>query len=111
MPETWRKKHSSDYDSVTVEKYLPPLDRLAHEQLAALARTCDPDADVAEVVFRSGRRVLLVRWQDGDHGRNESEYVTVEPGNYLAHGTSYGRLLYESDDADLNGWYERAEAQ
>jgi len=107
MPETWRKKPSSDYDSVTVERYQPPLSRQAHARLTALASTCDPDAQASEVVFGNGKRALLVCWQDAERPA-KYEYTTVEPGNYLACGTSYGRL-YETDDADLNGWYERAE--
>jgi hypothetical protein len=68
-------------------RYDPPLDRIKYEQLLEFVRNHKPDAEIAEVIFKSGKRVLLIHldpWLE--------EYVTVEPGDYL---TSSGLVLQD----------------
>ncbi len=64
------------------------------------------EAEVTEVAFPSGKRVLLAWFMRyDDHHPAEVDYATVEAGNYLAF-SSGGYSLYESDDADLRQFYD-----
>ncbi|HEX3388833.1 MAG TPA: hypothetical protein VHT94_07330 [Streptosporangiaceae bacterium] len=84
-------------ERLTVALYSPPLARHQFEALRGVA-DLSGDADVAEVTFRSGKRVLLAYCARYVTALNA--YVTVEPGRYLAydHATGY---LSEASDADL----------
>ena len=97
-----RKPDPGDREDQVAARYEPgmPLN-----DLLAVARKADADAELAEVVFPSGT-VLLVRWErvPDDHP-SEIEYETVEPGEYLAH--SSGRdSLYGADEANWRQFYD-----
>jgi hypothetical protein len=91
------RRHSQPGDRLTVASYSPPLGRHQFEALRGVS-DLNGDADVAEVTFRSGKRVLLVwcpRYED-DITRNV--YVTVEPGHCLAYDHATGYLSEVSDE-------------
>jgi hypothetical protein len=74
--------------------------------LAAVARLAGPEAEVIEVVFPSGKRVLLAWFlRYADLEPPEPGYATVEAGKYLAYspGTGY---LYESDEGNWGQFYD-----
>jgi hypothetical protein len=78
------------------------------DDLRAVARMAGDEAEVTEVTFPSGKRVLLawfLRYPD-EHPA-EPAYVTVEAGNYLAF-SSGTYSLYESDDANWRQFYDLA---
>ena len=78
------------------------------EDLLKVAQMADPEAELAEVAFPGGRRVLLVVWTrvpDYDRSEEETEYETVEPGDWLAFSSGSG-FLYSSDDADWKQFYD-----
>jgi hypothetical protein len=84
-------------------RYTPgaPLD-----DLLKVARMADTAAELAEVRFPGGRRVLLVAWtQIPDHHAPEIEYETVAAGGWLAYSPGNG-FLYDTDDADWQQFYE-----
>ena len=81
-----------------------PLDDLL--SVACMAGT---EAEVTEVTFPSGRRILLAWHLDiPDDHPSKPRYVEVEPGDYLAYSRS-NELLYDTDDDDLRHFYELAE--
>lgn len=74
--------------------------------LAAVARMAGDEAEVREVAFPSGKRVLLAwftRYDDNYPPR--TGYVTVEPGGYLAYSEGHGHL-YATDDRDWEQFYD-----
>jgi hypothetical protein len=88
-----------------VQKYAPPLDRNAWEDLRDVAKLADCDAEVAEVTFRSGKRVL-VAWHLRSWGGQppKPSYTEVEPGEYLAFTAGYLTCL---SDKDLAEYYDK----
>jgi len=101
--ETWREKPSDERDIVTTEQYRPPLARIAWERFRTLARMCDPEADVSEVVFKDGRRVLLAAWKDQD-GRECFDIVKLDQALAYSHG---GHYLFVAGLASLERTHER----
>jgi hypothetical protein len=98
----YRRKPVSaeDQQDQFAARYEPgaPLD-----DLLAVARMAD--GELAEVVFPSCGPVLLARlWRFHDEAPR-IEYVTVEPGHYLAY-SSCGLSLYESDDGNWGQFYD-----
>jgi hypothetical protein len=76
------------------------------DDLTAVARMAGDEAEVCEVTFPSGKRVLLAWFMRyGDHHPPEPDYATVEAGNYLA-CSSWRESLYESDEADWEQFYD-----
>jgi hypothetical protein len=98
-----RKPRQEDREDQFAARYEPaqPLD-----DLRAVARMAGDDAEVTEVTFPSGKRVLLAWFtRYDDHHPARLDYVTVEAGNYLSF-SSGGYSLYESDDADWRQFYD-----
>jgi hypothetical protein len=78
------------------------------DDLRAVARMAYDLAEVTEVAFPSGKRVLLAWFMRyDDHHPARPDYVTVEAGNYLAFSPG-GESLYESDDANWAQFYDLA---
>lgn len=76
------------------------------DDLLAVARMAGSEAEVREVVFPSGKQVLLAWYMRvPDAHLPEPEYVTVEPGDYLAFSRS-GWHLYDADDANWRQFYD-----
>jgi hypothetical protein len=100
----YQRKREEDRGDQFAARYEPgkPLD-----DLTAVARMCWDLAEVREVVFQSGKRVLLLAWfmRYDDHHPAEPAYVTVEAGNYLVFSPG-GYSLYESDDANWGQFYD-----
>jgi len=98
-----RKPVQEDREDQFAARYEPgyPLDGLR-----AVARMAGDGAEVTEVVFPSGKRLLLAWFlRYDDHHPAKPDYVTVEAGNYLAY--SPGReSLYASDDANWRQFYD-----
>lgn len=86
-------------------KYEPgqPLD-----DLAAVARMADPDAELAEATFPSGS-VLIVRYARLD-GPLETAHQVIIPGWYLAYSGGNG-FLYDATDGDWRQFYDPVEEQ
>jgi hypothetical protein len=107
--QRYRRKPQPRYDEDQIAaRYEPgqPLD-----DLLAVAREAGPEAEVIEVKFPSGKRLLLawyVRYDDDHPAR--PDYVTVEAGDYLAwsEGTY---ALYGSDEANWRQFYDLAGAE
>lgn len=98
-----RKPRQEDREDQFAARYEPgkPLD-----DLRAVARMAGDEAEVIEVAFPSGKRVLLAWFMRyDDHHPCKVDYATVEAGNYLAF-SSGGYSLYESDDADWRQFYD-----
>lgn len=100
-----RKPQPRHEEDQFAARYEPgqPLDALR-----AVARMAGDEAEVTEVAFPSGKRVLLawfMRYDDNYPPR--IDYVTVEPGAYLAYGEGYGHL-YDSDEANWRQFYDLA---
>lgn len=76
------------------------------DDLRAVARMAGDEAEVTEVTFPSGKRVLLAWFtRYDDHHPAKQDYATVEAGNYLAFSPgTYS--LYESDDGDWRQFYD-----
>ena len=84
-------------------RYTPgePLD-----DLRTIARMIGAESEVAEVVFPSGKRVLLAWYMNYPETHPaEPDYVTVEAGEYLAFSTRSFHL-YASDDANWQQFYD-----
>lgn len=101
-----RKPEPDSREDQFAARYEPgrPLD-----DLRAVARMAGDEAEVTEVVFPSGKRVALawfMRYDDNYPPR--IDYVTVEPGAYLAYGEGYGHL-YAADDRNWEQFYDLAE--
>jgi hypothetical protein len=100
-----RKPEPGSHDDQVVARYEPgrPLD-----DLAAVARRADGNAELGEIAFPSGP-VLVVRWKriPDDHPP-EIEYETIEPGRYLAYSPG-SDFLYDTSEADLRRWYDQVE--
>jgi hypothetical protein len=98
-----RKPRQEDREDQFAARYEPaePLD-----DLRAVARMAGDEAEVTEVVFPSGKRVLLAWFMRyDDHHPAKPDYETVEAGNYLAF-SSGTYSLYESDEADWRQFYD-----
>jgi hypothetical protein len=67
--------------------YVPPLDRVGFESIKMVAQRAYPNAEIAEVVFRSGKRLVII-WQ----GDPNFTYIHIEPGQYLGYDTERGIL-------------------
>lgn len=102
-----RKPKQEDREDQVAARYEPgaPLD-----DLLAVARMADRNAELAEVAFPSGT-VLLVRWTSipDDHAP-EAEYEHVEAGHYLAYSPG-NDFLYDTTDADWRQFYDRLEQE
>jgi len=99
-----RKPEQEDREDNFAARYEvgKPLD-----DLRAVARMAGDEAEVTEVVFPSGKRVLLAWWlRYADLKPPEPDYATVEAGNYLAY-SSRNSFLYEADDGDWRQFYDR----
>jgi hypothetical protein len=98
-----RKPRQEDREDQFAARYEPaqPLD-----DLRAVARMAGGEAEVTEVTFPSGKRVLLAWFMRyDDHHPAKPDYATVEAGNYLAFSPgTYS--LYESDDGDWRQFYD-----
>jgi hypothetical protein len=97
-----RKPVQEDREDQFAARYQPgqPLDCLR-----AVARMAGDEAEVTEVTFPSGERVLLAWFLRYDDHRAGPDYVTVEAGSYLAY--SSGReSLYASGDANWRQFYD-----
>lgn len=99
----WRKPQPTGREEQFAARYEPgqPLD-----DLRAVARMAGDEAEVTEVVFPSGKRVLLawfMRYPD-EHPA-EPDYVEVEAGDYLGYSPVH-YFLYGTDDADLRQFYD-----
>jgi hypothetical protein len=76
------------------------------DDLIAVARMAGDEAEVAEVVFPSGKRVLLAWFMRcDDHHPARPDYATVEAGEYLAYSPG-GYSLYESDEKNWGQFYD-----
>ena len=100
-----RKPVQNDREEQVAARYEPgqPL-----ADLTAVARMAGDEAEIREVVFPSGKRVLLawfLRYYD-EHPA-EPDYVTVEAGEYLAYSPAEG-FLYEADEANWRQFYDLA---
>ena len=98
-----RKPAREDREEQVAARYEPgqPLD-----DLAAVARMAGDEAEVREVVFPSGKRVLLawfLRYYD-EHPAKPG-YVTVEAGGYLAYDDGEG-FLYAAAEANWRQFYD-----
>jgi hypothetical protein len=96
-----RKPAQEDREDQIAARYEPgqPLD-----DLRAVAREAS-DAELAEVAFPSGT-VLAARFtRTYDDHPPRTEYVTVEPGRYLAFDPAEG-FLYESGEASWRQFYD-----
>jgi len=102
----YNRKPTTSSETITVAKYEPGQPLAA---LAEVARMAYTGSELAEVTFPSGP-VLVVRWMDiPDDHPSTVKYETVEPGDYLAYSAGSG-FLYDTDDADLQAFYEQAAA-
>jgi len=64
------------------------------------------EAEVREVAFPSGKRVLLAWWlRYADHRPAEPGYATVDSGGYLAYSPGTG-FLYEADESNWEQFYD-----
>lgn len=100
-----RKPEPRYEDDQFAARYDPPCPL---DDLRAVARMAGDEAEVAEAVFPSGKRVL-VAWfmRYDDHHPARPDYAFVEAGDYLAY--SPGSLaLYASDDANWRQFYDLA---
>jgi len=98
-----RKPRQEDREDQFAARYEPGQ---SFDDLRAVARMAGDEAEVTEVVFPSGKRVLLAWFMRyDDHHPAKPGYATVEAGNYLAYSPG-GDSLYESDDADLRQFYD-----
>jgi len=98
-----RKPEPGTREDQFAARYTPgqPLD-----DLRAVARMAGGEAEVTEVVFPSGKRVLLAWYlRYDDHHPAEPDYVTVEAGDYLAYSSGHDHL-YAADDADWRQFYD-----
>lgn len=87
-------------------RYDPPCPL---DDLRAVARMAGDEAEVAEAVFPSGKRVLVawfMRYDDHHPARPDS--VMVQPGDYLA-WSSGTYSLYDADEANWRQFYDLAE--
>lgn len=76
------------------------------DDLRAVARMAYDLAEVTEVTFPSGKRVLLAWFMRyDDHHPAKQDYATVEAGNYLAFSSGH-YSLYESDEAEWRQFYD-----
>jgi hypothetical protein len=98
-----RKPRQEDREDQFAARYEParPLD-----DLRAVARMAGDEAEVTEVTFPSGKRVLLAWFMryDDDHPAKQ-DYATVEAGNFLAF-SSGNDSLYEADDGNWRQFYD-----
>jgi hypothetical protein len=98
-----RKPVQEDREDQFAARYEPgqPLD-----DLLAVARMADDIAEVREVVFPSGKRVLLAWYTHypDDHPA-EPKYETVEPGEYLVFSPGHF-FLYSTDEAGWRQFYD-----
>jgi hypothetical protein len=103
--DVYREKPFTPPGRAAVQRYAPPLDRNAWEDLRDVAELADCDAEVAEVTFRSGKRVL-VAWHLRSWGGQlpKPAYTFVEPGDHLACTNGY---LTSLSDGDLAEYYDR----
>lgn len=98
-----RKPESRSADVQIAARYEPGGDL---GDLLSVARETGPEAEVTEVTFRSGKRVLLAWYMHyPDHHPALPKYVEVEPGDYLAY-SRYNDLLYDADEADWRQFYD-----
>lgn len=98
-----RKPKQSDHEDQFAARYEPgqPLD-----DLVAVARMAGSEAEVCEVVFPSGKPVLLARSiQSFGDALPKPAYEVVEAGDYLAF-SSRSDFLYNADDADWRQFYD-----
>jgi hypothetical protein len=96
-------------EGLTVARYDAPLTGDGLADLLSVARLNDDLAEVAEVAFPSGKRVLLARGvRRFDEYPSKPDYVTVEPGEYLTCGGDWENL-HSTGDAELARWYEPEE--
>lgn len=99
-----RKPVQEDREDQCAARYEPGC---ALGDLTAVARMAGDEAEVREVTFPSGKRVLLAWWlRYSDHHPAEPGYTEVEAGNYLAYSPGTG-WLYESDDANWAQFYDQ----
>ena len=97
-----RKPERNDRGDQFAARFDPdqPLDDL--REVACMADRC---AELATAMFPSGP-LLVVRWtRVPDYHPAEVEYVTVEPGQFLAYSTG-SDFLYDSDEADWRQFYD-----
>lgn len=102
--QRYRRKPAprTDWDQLAA-RYEPgkPLD-----DLLTVARTADDEAEVCEVTFPSGKRVLLAWYtRYPDDGPAHPSFVTVEPGKYLA-GRAEGGSLYDASEGNWRQFYD-----
>lgn len=103
--DTYREKPWTPGETVCVQKYAPPLDRNAWEDLRDVAQLAGSGAEVAEVTFKSGKQVLVAWMMRSWNGRPLKPFYTeVEPGGYLACVNGY---LVSLSDEDLAEYYDR----
>jgi hypothetical protein len=77
------------------------------DDLRAVARMAD-GAEVAEVVFPSGKRVLIAWFlRYDDHHPAKPDYAMVEAGEWLAYSSGHDSL-YESDEKNWEQFYDLA---
>lgn len=104
--QRYRKKPQPEFDGDQfAARYEPgkPLD-----DLRAVARMAGDEAEVIEVTFPSGKRLLLAWWlRYDDYHPAKPGYVEVEAGEWLA--WSQGTCsLYDSDEANWRQFYDLA---
>ncbi len=76
------------------------------DALRAVAAMAGDEAEIREVVFPSGKRVLIAWFMRCDDPRGfRPDYAMVEPGEYLAY-SSENESLYESDEANWTQFYD-----
>jgi hypothetical protein len=98
-----RKPEREDREEQVAARYEPgqPLD-----DLAAVARMAGDEAEIREVVFPSGKRLLLawfLRYYDEHPAK--PDYVTVEAGEYLAYSPGEG-FLYDASEENWRQFYD-----
>lgn len=98
-----RKPDSDDRADQIAARYEPgqPAD-----DLRAVARKADYNAELAEVTFPSGAQVLAVRWlQVPDDRPAKTRYEFVESGEFLAY-SAVNDSLYCADEANWRQFYD-----
>lgn len=98
-----RKPQPNNHETQLAVRYEPgePLD-----DLIAVARESDSDAELAEVRFPSGKVVLVISYRRSyDEHPSRIEYLVIEAGKYLGYSLSES-FLYDSTEANWRQFYD-----
>jgi hypothetical protein len=62
--------------------YTPPIGRATYDSIRDIARRSFSSAEISEVVFPSGKRLVIIRQDEFD-----GAYIHLEPGESLVYDT------------------------